>query len=149
MMNGYLLFVLAGRLFGVKLAGAVEILAWHRSRGVPLSYSYVEGLLDYRGAIYPVFNLQQRLGLQQHGPIGFIAQNAELAAKGKSIILIEEKSASFGITVDNVLRMITIDDASIVPGLQQDIDPKYMTGVAAYEGQEIVILDFERLLHAG
>ena len=59
--------MLSGRLFGVKLDGAIEILPWRPSRRVPLSYSYVEGLLDYRGIVYPVFNLAQRLGMVQAG----------------------------------------------------------------------------------
>jgi len=149
MSNGYLLFVLAGRLFGVKLVGAIEILAWRQSRRVPLSYSYAEGLLDYRGTIYPVFNIQLRLGLHPQGPIGFIAKDADPAAKGKSIILLEEKKNAFGITVDSVLRMITLDDASIVPAQPQGIDTRYVIGCVTHEEQEVVILDFERLLHAG
>ena len=70
MTGSYLVFLLGGKLFGARLSGAVEILPWRLSRAVPLSYSYVEGLLDYRGTIYPVFNLAQRLGMSRQDPIG-------------------------------------------------------------------------------
>jgi hypothetical protein len=33
----------------------------------------VEGLIDYRGIVYPVFNFHQRRGLSHLGPIGFTA----------------------------------------------------------------------------
>jgi chemotaxis signal transduction protein len=40
---------------------------------VPPSYDHVEGLIDYRGTIYPVFNLGRQLGVSKTGPIGFTA----------------------------------------------------------------------------
>ena len=51
MTAGYLLFLLSGRIFGAELKGAVEIMPWRPGRRVPLSYSYIEGLIDYRGVI--------------------------------------------------------------------------------------------------
>jgi chemotaxis signal transduction protein len=73
MTSSYLVFLLSGKLFGVRLIGALEILPWRRSRVVPLSYDHVEGLIDYRGTIYPVFNLGRQLGVSKTGPIGFTA----------------------------------------------------------------------------
>jgi len=149
MTTNYLLFSLSGRLFGVKLAGAIEILPWRPSRRVPLSYSYVEGLIDYRGTVYPVFNLSQRLGLSM-GPIGFIAEEKAQTGGGRSIILLEENKMLFGITVDNVVKMAKIDELSPVPQQTRGLDPQYIKGIAYDNNQEIIILDFERLLfHAG
>jgi len=149
MTSSYLIFLLAGRLFGVRLTGAIEILPWRRSRPVPLAYSYVEGLIDYRGAIYPVFNLTQRLGISKPGPIGFIAEENVLHGGGQSIILLEENSVFFGIIVDSVVKMTRLVDPTKTPEKTEGIDPKYVRGVAFEDEQEIMILDFERLLHAG
>jgi chemotaxis signal transduction protein len=85
MKSGYLLFLLAEWLFGVKLVGAIEILPWRPCRRVLLSYSYVEGLLDYRSTVYPVHNLAQRLGLGKPVPIGFTAGQEESATREQSI----------------------------------------------------------------
>jgi purine-binding chemotaxis protein CheW len=148
MRSSYLLFLLAERLFGVKLVGAIEILPWRPSRRVPLSYSYVEGLLDYRGNVYPVHNLAQRLGLGRPGPIGFIAGQNEPGTKGQSIILLEENSVPFGIVVDSVMRMMSLEEPAAAPEKVRGVDPKYVTGFSYEEDQEIMILDFERLLHA-
>ena len=100
MINSYLVFLLSGRLFGVKLLGAIEILPWRRSRPVPLSYSFVEGLIDYRGVIYPIFNLGRQLGMGGPGPVAFPARET-----ARSIILLEENKAPFGIIVDSVVKM--------------------------------------------
>jgi chemotaxis signal transduction protein len=148
MTSGYLVFLLGEKLFGARLSGAVEILPWRRSRAVPLSYSYVEGLLDYRGAVYPVFNLAQRLGMSRQGPIGFLAGEKDGPQTGRSIILLEENGVPFGIIADSVVKTARFEEpaANLEP---QDIDPKYVRGLVYDDDQEITILDFERLLHAG
>jgi chemotaxis signal transduction protein len=133
----------------MKLLGAIEILPWRRSRPVPLSYSYAEGLIDYRGTIYPVFNLSQRLGLGRSGPIGFIAEEREQTGGGQSIILLEENKRPFGLVVDSVVKMSKLEEPASGLDKAQDIDPKYVKGIVYEDDQEILILDFERLLHAG
>jgi len=149
MTSSYLLFLLSERIFGVKLLGAIEILPWRRSRHVPLSYSYVEGLIDYRGTVYPIFNIGQRLGLSRPGPIGFTPEASDQADKKQSIILLEEKQVTFGIIVDSVVKMTKLEDPSLSPVKAQGLDAKYIRGMAYDDEQEIMILDFERLLHAG
>jgi len=149
MTSSYLLFLLSERIFGVKLLGAIEILPWRRSRHVPLSYSYVEGLIDYRGTVYPIFNIGQRLGLSRPGPIGFTPEASDQVDKKQSIILLEEKKVPFGIIVDSVVKMTKLEDPSPSPVKVQGLDAKYIRGMAYDDDQEIMILDFERLLHAG
>jgi purine-binding chemotaxis protein CheW len=150
MTSSYLVFLLSGRLFGMKLTGALEILPWRPARSVPLSHPYVEGLIDYRGTVYPVFNLMRRLGLNSPGPIGFTAEETVRTGGGKSIILLEENKLPFGIVVDIVVRMAKLEDPApgVVAGAG-DIDPKFVKGVVNENDQDVVILDFERLLHAG
>jgi chemotaxis signal transduction protein len=149
MISSYLVFLLAGRLFGVKLLGALEILPWRQARPVPLAYSYVAGLIDYRGTVYPVFNLGMLLGMSAPGPIGFTAASKGQSGAGQSIILLEENKASFGVIVDSVVKMTKMEDPVAPPAKLTGIDPKHVKGIVLDEDQEILILDFERLLHAG
>jgi len=149
MTSSYLIFLLSGRLFGARLSGAIEILPWRRSRPVPLSYSYVEGLIDYRGAVYPVFNLVQRLGMSRSGPIGFTAEEKDQPGASHSIILLEENGFPFGIIVDSVVKMAKLEEPIKASEKSQEIESKYVKGIVVEDEQDIVILDFERLLHAG
>jgi len=151
MISSYLIFLLSDRLFGVKLLGAIEILPWRKARHVPLSYSYVEGLVDYRRTVYPVFNLGQRLGLNRQASIGFTPEESDQAEKKQSIILLEENKFSFGIIVDSIVKMTKLEEPAAGPpqSKAQGIDLKYAKGFVYEEDQEIMILDFERLLHAG
>jgi len=151
MMNNYLLFRIAERLLGVKLQGAIEILPWRRARPVPLAYSYIEGIIEYRGTIYPVFHLAQVLGLTRTGPIGFTAHTpgSDELNKGQSIILLEEAGKPFGITVDSVVKMAQFEDPKEPPAEIKGIDMKLVKGIQFYDEQEITLLNLERLLHAG
>jgi purine-binding chemotaxis protein CheW len=148
MMNNYLLFRLGERLFGVRMQGTLEILPWRRSRSVPLAFSYVEGIMDYRGTLYPVYNLAQLLGLSRPGPIGFTAQQEE-PNKGRSIILLREGEKPFGITVDSVVKMSLLEDTATSGVEVKGVNRKLVKGVLYEEDQEIILLNFERLFHAG
>jgi purine-binding chemotaxis protein CheW len=150
MISSYLVFLLSGRFFGVKLLGAIEILPLRRLRSVPLSYSHVEGLIDYRGTIYPVFNLSQWIGINRLVPTGFIAAAKAQAAGGQSIILLEENKVPFGIIVDSVSKMTKLEEPRPDGAFEniQGIETRYVKGIAYEDDHEILILDFERLLHA-
>lgn len=148
MMNNYLLFRLEERIFAVRLQGAIEILPWRRTRPVPLAYSHVEGVMDYRGTLYPVFHISQLLGLSRPGPIGFTAPDKQVP-KGKSIILLQEGRWSFGISVDSVVKMSVLQDPV---GPVQDVkgvNTHLVKGVQYEDDQEIILINFERLFHAG
>jgi len=150
MTSNYLLFRIAERLFGVKLQGAIEIMGWRRSRPVPLAYSYIEGVMDYRGTIYPVFHLARLLDVSRTSPIGFTAPAGDEQPKGQSIILLQEGDRPFGITVDSVVKMAKLEDPTEPPAEIKGIDPKLVKGVRTdNDDQEIILLNFERLLHAG
>ena len=148
MTNNYLLFRLGERLFGTRMLGALEILPWRRSRPVPLAYSYVEGIMEYRGTIFPVFRLSTMLGLSQPGPIGFTAPEGG-SIEGRSIILLQERNTPFGVTVDTVVKMSPLEDPEDRPPEVKGINPQLVTGVRQEDDQEIILLSFERLFNAG
>ena len=149
MMQNFLLFRVAERVLAVRLQGAVEIVPWQRPVPVPLSFSYVEGVRDYRGTIYPIFNLAQLLGISRPGPIGFTAQAGEGEKSDSSIILLREGDRSFGVTVDAVVKMAKLDDASDEKVDVKGLNPQLVRAVRYEEDQEIILLGFERLFYAG
>jgi purine-binding chemotaxis protein CheW len=150
MMSNYLMFRIAERLFGIKLQGAIEILGWRRSRPVPLAYSYIEGIMEYRGTVYPVIHLAQLLDVSRPSPIGFTAASGDEQPKGQSIILLQEGDRPFGITVDSVVKMARFEDPTDPQTEIKGINPKLVKGVRTDDDdQEIILLNFERLFHAG
>jgi len=151
MNTSYLMFSLADRVFGVRLSGAKEIFPWRKPRPVPLSYSYVVGLIDYRGKVYPVYNLEQRMGLKRPGPIGFAAKDSppQEPSKNRSIILLEEKGTPVGIIVDSVLKMASLEEPTDKPNKSEGLDPAYIRGIVKADDQDVILLDMEKVIHAG
>ena len=96
-----------------------------------------------------MFHLAQLLGLSQPGPIGFTAQQDPEPAKGRSIILLQEGDKSFGITVDSVVKMLPLEEVSAPAAEVKGINTKLVRGVRFDDDQEIILLSFERLFHAG
>ena len=149
MTAGYLVFSLSGRVFGVLLEGALEIIPWRRSRPVPLAYSYVRGLIDYRGKLYPVFDLTQRLELKPSEPMGFVAEAPAPSTHGESILLLEVNKNPFGIEVDAVKGMAKIEEVAPPPAESRDVSVQFIKGICYDNNEEVVLLDFERLFFHG
>ena len=105
--------------------------------------------MEYRGTIYPVFNLSQLLDVSRPGPIGFTAASGDEQPKGESIILLQEGDRPYGITVDSVVKMARLEDPTDLPAEIKGINPKLVKGVRMDDDQEIILLNFERLFHAG
>lgn len=59
-----LIFELAGKFFGIDIMDVKEILDTFKIRKLPNSNIYIEGLLNLRGEIIPIINLQKRLELE-------------------------------------------------------------------------------------
>ena len=59
-----LIFELAKKFFSIDLMDVKEILDSFKIRKLPNSNIYIEGLLNLRGEIIPVINLQKRLDLE-------------------------------------------------------------------------------------
>ncbi|MFA5072880.1 MAG: chemotaxis protein CheW [Nitrospirota bacterium] len=144
MTSNYLVFSLIGRLYGARLLGAIEILPWMTCRRIPLTYSYIEGVIDYRGTIYPIFNTKKKFGLMTSSP----AAAPEDPGSAQSIILLSENKIPFGITVDGVARMASMEEVPAVPGKKYGIDSRSIKGIAYEDDREIIILNFERLFYA-
>jgi chemotaxis signal transduction protein len=142
MMQNFLVFRIGERLFGVRLQGAVEIVSWERPRRVPLSYSYVEGVRDYRGIV-------RLLGLSRPGPIGFTASDGKAGGNDRSVILLREGDWPFGIIVDAVVKMANLDDAVDDTIDVEGMGAQLVRGVRYEDDQEIILLSFERLFYAG
>jgi chemotaxis signal transduction protein len=95
-----------------------------------------------------VFNLAQRLGMIRQGATSFVAGDKDSPRTGRSILLLEENGIPFGIIADSVVKTAWLTEAAAA-GDPQDIDPQFVKGRVFDDDQEITILDFERLFHAG
>lgn len=82
----------------------IEIINNHSITKLPLMPPYIRGIINLRGQILPVVDIQLRMG----------KESPELASK-TCIIVLDINSVSLGIIVDSVRQVIDIDLKNVRP----------------------------------
>jgi purine-binding chemotaxis protein CheW len=137
----YLTFVLGDEVFAMDIRTVREIIQHGAMTAVPLMPNFVRGVINLRGAVVPVIDLQARFGRTQ-------------ACVGKKTCIIvidasrEGEKMELGLMVDAVSEVIEIAQADIEPPPQfgTSIQRDFIKGLGKVDGEFIVILEPERAL---
>ncbi len=132
-------FKLQGQEFGIDIMNVLEILSYSTIRPVPQVPSYIEGIINVRGTVYPIINLCKRLGIQdfeQQSHCQFILLNLE--------------NVRVGFMVDKVLEILTIETEEIEQGPQITEADKVscIEGIVKRDEHIILLLDTDMLISA-
>ena len=129
-------FKLRGRVFGVDVGCVREIRGWQPTTELPHAPNYVLGVVNLRGAIVPVFDLQARLGF---GP------NDDAAAG--VVIVVEIGDRFVGFLSDSVSDIVDIceDDLRAAPDYADGHRP-LLRGLAVKSDDIIGLLDLDAVI---
>ncbi|MEX6509001.1 chemotaxis protein CheW [Jiella sp. M17.18] len=129
-------FCLGEQQFCVRTTSIREIRGWSRSTPLPHASPEVMGMINLRGAIIPVINLARKLGL------GWSEPNVRSA-----IVVAEIGGSVFGLLVDKVSDILTIDQTMVqpVPEMTAGFDRAYVEGIIAHSGDMVCFLNLERM----
>lgn len=138
----YLTFMLADGVFAMDIATVREIIQHCQMTTVPLMPSFVRGVMNLRGAVVPVIDLQARLG----------KPNATVGKKTCVVIFDiqrEGERVELGLMVDAVSEVIEIPASDIEPAPQfgSAVKREFIRGMGKVEGKFVIILDPERALN--
>jgi purine-binding chemotaxis protein CheW len=95
-------FALGEEDLAFEIQSVREIIRIPRITKVPNTSEFVEGVINLRGQITPVINLRRKLGLS----------GEEVSSEGK-IIIIESHDQAFGVIVDRVVGVLSVETAEI------------------------------------
>ena len=137
----YLTFSLGDEVFAMDIRSVREIIQYGAMTAVPLMPEFVRGVINLRGAVVPVIDLQSRFG-------------RAVASIGKKTCVIifdasqEGEKVELGLLVDAVSEVIEIPDMHIeqAPQFGASIRRDYIRGMGKVGGEFIVILAPERAL---
>lgn len=138
----YLTFTLGGEVFAMGIHRVREIIQHAAMTVVPLMPGFVRGVINLRGAVVPVVDLQSRFG-----------GGATQVGKKTCIVIFdasgEGEKLELGLMVDAVSEVIEIPPAHIEPAPQfgTTIARDFILGMGKIKGEFIVILDPERALN--
>lgn len=138
----YLTFTLGDEVFAMDIRSVREIIQHGAMTIVPLMPAFVRGVINLRGAVVPVIDLQSRFG----------RSNAQLGKKTCVIIFdvgTDSDKVELGLLVDAVSEVIDISATQIEapPQFGTTIQRDFIRGLGKVGSEFIVILEPERALN--
>ena len=139
--NQYLIFSLGGEQFAVGTLRVREIIEYGNITAVPMMPSFIRGVINLRGAVVPVIDLNARFG------------RAKTDISRRTCIVIlevqsEEGTHVLSIIVDAVSAVRHIDSANVEPSpsFGTRIRADFIEGMAKVNGGFVILLDLGRVL---
>jgi purine-binding chemotaxis protein CheW len=104
---------------------------------VPNSPEMLEGIINLRGKVNPIFNLRKKFN--------FVNKPIDENSK---IVIVYIGDATVGFIVDEVTEILRLEEENIevAPKAITGIDRKYITGVGKVDKRMIILLDLNRVL---
>jgi purine-binding chemotaxis protein CheW len=106
---------------------------------VPLTSTYILGVINLRGKIHPIMDLKIKFGMDQ-----------SQITDETCIIVIKTASLMMGVLVDKVSEVVNLASGDIedVPSFGADVDTEYLLGVGKTGGRVRLLLDIEKVITA-
>jgi len=131
-MTQLVVFSLGSEGYGLPITQVQEIIRYTRPRTVPAATAMVSGVINLRSKVIPVCDLALALGLTPDvGPAG------DAGGDHRKIVILETAHGSVGLVVDDVDKVMTIDDADI--DTNRAADAPFIDGIAKV-GDELFVL---------
>ncbi len=133
-------FELGDELYGIDIMEVNEILRLQEVRSIPGAPSYVEGIINLRGAIIPIINLHKRFHIQR-------IKGDESATALCGFLILNVQGMQVGVFIDRISRVISVDVSGIQnpPQMLSGIGREYIRGVTSESAGYLIILDTDKL----
>lgn len=131
-------FQLGGEEFGVEIMKVQEIIRMPEITQIPQSPDFVEGVINLRGRIIVVINLDKRFNL-----------TSKEIDEHSRIIVVEIGENVVGMIVDSVNEVLRIPVSSVDPApelIMSNISKEYITGVGKMDNRLLIFLDLAKVL---
>jgi len=132
------IFELSGEEFGVEIMQVSEIIPVSKITRIPQAPECVKGLINLRGKIIVVIDLNKRLG--------FSSKETDSLSK---IIIVEVRGTVVGMLVNSVREIMRLPLSSIEPTpemIKSKINAEYLTGVGKAGNRLLILLNLTRVL---
>jgi purine-binding chemotaxis protein CheW len=132
-------FRTAGQDFCIDILSVREIRGWSRPALLPHAPSYVQGVINLRGAVVPILDLARRLGLEA-------IENTD-----RNVIIVAAiQNRIVGLLVEAVTDILGVPAAGVqpTPDLASEATRNMLRGVVVQDSRLIRLLDVGQLLPA-
>ncbi|MGL5806920.1 MAG: chemotaxis protein CheW [Xenococcaceae cyanobacterium] len=139
-------FYLNDTYFGINIETVQEVIRHRDTTPIPLAPPDICGLIDLRGQIVPVVDLQSRLGMQTDTFIRAIADENRY-----NIILRDDDDELVSLLVGDIGDVLELPDEDFEPPIAslQGAIRSFVSGAYKLDDRLLLILDPRRVLESG
>ena len=137
-MAQFVVFQLAGESYGLDIGKIKEIINMQIITAVPNTAAFIEGIINLRGQVIPVYNLKAKLGMPDSEP-----------NRQTRIIVVEAGDLMIGIIVDGVSEVLDFS-ADIIeppsPAIAENLNEDFIDGIAKFDERLVILLNLEQIM---
>jgi chemotaxis signal transduction protein/chemotaxis regulatin CheY-phosphate phosphatase CheZ len=127
----YIGFKVNDNEFTVPILKVQEIINRPPITKLPQATHWIEGITNLRGRIIPIVDLKKAMGMD--------------GASGEKIVVLSNGRITFGILVDSITGVISLEDTEIEPASEFNTSD-IVTGIAKRDDRLLVLLDTKKLI---
>ena len=137
----FVVFRLGGESYGVDIGKVKEIINMQTITAVPNTASFIEGIINLRGQVIPVFNLRSKFSLP----------DCEMDRQTR-IMVVEVGDAAIGVIVDGVSEVLNVSSDIVEPpspAISTNINEDYIAGIAKFDARLVILLNLNQVMSYG
>lgn len=128
--------------YAVDIMRIKEIINPVAVTAMPKAPSFIEGVIELRGAILPIIDVRKRFDVSPTAP----TRSTKYLIVGVDV---GEARVIVGLVVDRVFEPLRVPRAEIRPAPRLSVSERaYFVGVVAHHGKMLMVLDVDALLSA-
>lgn len=137
----YVSFSLGNELFGFKVSKVLEVLENTNISQVPEAPENIIGVVNFRGEIVPVIDLNSRFKIRQKEGLNGVIVVIDLFADNEKILI--------GVKVDKVLGITEVDTKDIknAPEVGLSFNPKFIDGMVNKDEGILLLINPDLLVN--
>lgn len=132
----FLLFKVAGELYGTPLLGIREVVEPQEPKPIPNTAPFFSGVINLRGQVVGVVDLRKRFGheAQRH--------------QGMALMVFETESGPLAALVDEIecVVQLTANHIDTKPIVRANVPSEFLLGIGNQEGRLISLIDLNKIL---
>ncbi len=131
------IFKLDNEEYGLDIMKVSGIEKYQEVVKVPNSPEYIEGIINLRGEVLPIYSLRTKFNLVDKTP-----------DDETKIIVVNTNDMKIGFVVDSVVEILNIDEENVegAPKLVTGISRKYIKSVAKQDHRMIILIDIDLIV---
>lgn len=138
--NQYLTFKLDGEVFGLAIGKVREVLDFTAVTRVPQTPAYMRGVINLRGNVVPVVDLNLKFGMKQtEKTVNTCIIIAEIEMDGEVTVL--------GALADSVQEVVELEPDQIEPApkIGTKLNTEFIQGMGKKDDVFIILLDIDKI----